>query len=85
MKRPKVRSVGGLIIQEQFALFAANFVRFAARWVAEDSRQVSPPFDTPQVSVKQMVQVAANTTAEIIRQPGTSAVVVEFAPAVHFG
>jgi hypothetical protein len=84
MKRPKVRSAGGLIIQEQFALFAANFVRLAAHWVAEDSRQVSPPFDTPQVSVKQMVQVAANTIAEIIRQPGTSAVVVEFAPSSPF-
>jgi len=84
MRRPKVRSAGGLILQEQFALFAANFVRFAAHWVAEDSPQVSPPFDTPQVSVKQMVQVAANATAEIIRQPGTTAVVVEFAPSSPF-
>jgi hypothetical protein len=84
MRHPKVRSAGGLIIQEQFGLFGANFVRWAAHWVAENSLEVSPPFDTPQVSVKQMVQVAANTTAEVTRQPGTPAVVVEFAPSSPF-
>ena len=83
-RRPKVRSAGGLIIQEQFSLFGANFVRLAAHWIAENSLQASPPFDKPQVSVKQMVQVAANTTAEITRQPGTAAVVVEFAPSSPF-
>jgi hypothetical protein len=84
MRRPKVRSPSGLAIQEQFALFAANMIRWAGTWIAEAPHQAPPPFDAPQVSVKQMVQVAANTSAQIIRQPGTTAVVVVFAQSSPF-
>ena len=46
------------------ACFAANFVRFAAAWLV---RKVQPmPFSTQ--SVKQMVQVAAHTSAWVHRQ-----------------
>jgi hypothetical protein len=60
----KVRSPQALLLQEHFACFAANFVRFAALWLTEQQTH-SPPFDT--ASVKQMVQVCAHTSAWVKR------------------
>ena len=69
MHHLKVRSPAGLHIQEEFAAFAANFVRLAAAWLRETSPAAPPPFDRAQVNVKQMVRVAANTSAWVIWQP----------------
>jgi hypothetical protein len=41
LKRHLVRSPIGIQIQEQFALFAANFVRWAAAWVKTLVRTIS--------------------------------------------
>ncbi|KKK98952.1 hypothetical protein LCGC14_2637620, partial [marine sediment metagenome] len=60
MHHLKVRSPQALLLQEHFACFAANFVRFAAFWLTEQ-QTLLPPFDT--TSVKQMVQVCAHTSA----------------------
>lgn len=60
MHHLKVRSPQALLLQEHFACFAANFVRFASLWLTEQQTH-SPPFDTD--SVKQMVQVCAHTSA----------------------
>ncbi len=70
MHHLKVRSAAGLEIQEAFAAFAANFVRWAAAWLCEINPTAPPPFNRPQPSVKQMVRVAANTSAWVIWQPG---------------
>ena len=70
MHHLKVRSPAGLIIQEAFAVFAANFVRLAAAWLHQTCPDAPPPFDRPQASVKQMVRIAANTSAWVIWQPG---------------
>ena len=40
MRYLKVRSKPALYLQEQFGRFAANFVRFAAEWVAQQCRSV---------------------------------------------
>ena len=69
MHHLKVRSPAGLVIQEEFAAFAANFVRWAAAWLHEICPDAPAPFDCPQASVKQMVRVAANTSAWVIWQP----------------
>ena len=69
MHHLKVRSPAGLEIQEQFAAFAANFVRWAALWLHQTCPYARAPFDRPQPSVKQMVRVAANTSAWVIWQP----------------
>ena len=69
MHHLKVRSPAGLKIQEQFAAFAANFVRWAALWLRETCPHVEAPFDRPQPSVKQMVRIGANTSAWVIWQP----------------
>jgi len=69
MHHLKVRSPAGLVIQEEFAAFAANFVRWAAAWLHETCPDAPVPFDRPQASVKQMVRVAANTSAWVAWQP----------------
>ena len=69
MHHLKVRSSGGLVIQEEFAAFAANFVRWAAAWLHDTCPDAPVPFDTARPSVKQMVRVGANTSAWVIWQP----------------
>jgi len=70
----KVRSEAGLAIQEEFSALAANLVRWATLWLHEQCPGARPPFDQPQASVKQMVRVAANTSALVFWQ--TEALVV---------
>jgi hypothetical protein len=65
----KVRSLAGLVIQEQFAAFAANFVRWAAAWLYEMCPDAPAPFSRAPLKVKQMVRIAANTSAWVIGQP----------------
>jgi hypothetical protein len=65
MHHLKVRSPQALRLQEQFACFAANFVRFAAHWLAE--RHAEPTL-LPTRSVKHLVQVSAHTSAWVHRQ-----------------
>lgn len=68
MHHLKVRSLPGLAIQEEFALLAANLVRWACVWLAEQAFQSQHPFDRRRSSVKQMVRVGANTTALVFEQ-----------------
>jgi hypothetical protein len=69
MHHLKVRSAPGLAIQEEFAILAANLVRWAAVWLSEQAFQTQAPFDQCRPSVKQMVRVGANTTALVFQQP----------------
>lgn len=64
MHHLKVRSAPALRLQEHFAAFAANFVRFAALWLA-DQHVASLPIETS--SVKHMVQICAHTSAWVQR------------------
>jgi hypothetical protein len=64
MHHLKVRSPEALLLQEAAACFAANFVRFAGCWLTQQTPLT--PFATQ--SVKQMVQVAAHTSAWIQKQ-----------------
>ncbi len=64
MHHLKVRSAAAIYLQEQFALFAANFVRWAARWLAQKCITIREPWVVvQQPCVKQLVQVAAHTSA----------------------
>ncbi len=69
MHHLKVRSPVGLEIQEQFAAFAANFVRWAAVWLHEMDPIAPAPFDRAKTNVKELVRIAANTSAWVIGQP----------------
>jgi hypothetical protein len=62
----KMRSRGGIALQEQFALFAANFVRWAAVWLQERVVRSNRRFDESLTRVKDMVRVAANTSAWLV-------------------
>jgi len=59
MRRPLVRSAIGMQLQEQFALFAANFVRWAAAWAGEQLREVPPSLAQAFKEVKTLVRVVA--------------------------
>ena len=62
----KVRSAPALWLQEQFAAFAANFVRWAAHWLSTQSYQEPRQWLQPvAASVKTLVQVAAHTPATV--------------------
>lgn len=64
MHHLKVRSAPALWLQEQFAAFAANFVRWAASWVDTQCQQQPHNWATSiTASVKMQVQVAAHTPA----------------------
>jgi hypothetical protein len=64
MHHLKVRSAPGLYLQEQFAVFAANFVRWAARWLATQCPQLPSGWqETAQPRVKEQVKVGAHTSA----------------------
>jgi hypothetical protein len=69
IKHLKVRSASGLAIQEHCTFFVANLVRWAAEWLSSSVPELPAPFNQPQVSVKQMVRVAANTSAWVISEP----------------
>jgi hypothetical protein len=62
----KMRSRGGIALQEQFALFAANFVRWAAVWLQDKIVCSTPRFDECLTRVKAMVRMAANTSAWLL-------------------
>jgi hypothetical protein len=64
MHHLKVRSSAAIYLQEQFALFAANFVRWAAHWLAQECTTIREPWTiVQQPCVKQLVQVASHTSA----------------------
>jgi hypothetical protein len=79
MRHLKLRSPAGLALTEAFAVFAANLVRWAAVWLAEQEAAVPVPFAAGEqpFNVKQLVRTAANTSACVTHQP-TRGVVVTF-------
>ncbi len=65
----KVRSQAGLFLQEHFAAFAANFVRWTMHWLTEQSACLSnSPRRLSLSGVKNLVQVAAHTSAWVLWQ-----------------
>jgi len=69
MHHLKVRSAPAIFLQEQFAVFAANFVRWAARWLREQCPQLPDSWlKSARPGVKEQVLVAAHTSAWVIWQ-----------------
>jgi hypothetical protein len=64
MHHLKVRSEAALYLQEHFATFAANFVRWAAHWLAHQCPQIPDGWQDPaKLTIKDQVAVAAHTSA----------------------
>lgn len=62
----KVRSRPAMRLQEHFALFAANFVRFAAFWLANQCPQVPDGWkESTHPAVKEQVKVGAHSSAHV--------------------
>jgi hypothetical protein len=67
LKRHLVRSPYGMQIQEQFALFGANFVRWAAAWVKDCLREANRRFTTALDQVKTLVKTVSRARARWVR------------------
>ena len=66
MHRPVVRSECGMQLQEQFALFAANFVRWAAGWARSQLEDMPLALARGLERVKTLVRVIAHSRAELV-------------------
>ena len=67
LKRHLLRSPYGMQIQEQFALFSANFVRWAAAWVKDCLREANRRFATALDQVKTLVKTVSRARARWVR------------------
>lgn len=63
LNRLKVRSELAIRLQENFVLFAANFIRWANTWLVDASREGC--LHVERLSIKELVQVAAHTSAKV--------------------
>ncbi len=66
MRRPLVRSPIGMQLQEAFALFAANFVRWAVAWVQANVQDVTPALAQALREVKTLIRVVAHSRARVV-------------------
>jgi hypothetical protein len=66
LRHPLVRSPIGMLLQEQFGLFAANFVRWAAQWAQQLVRQANHALKDALTEVKTLVQDVAHCRARLV-------------------
>jgi hypothetical protein len=66
LHRLKVRSEPAIYLQEQFVIFAANFIRWATHWLAQEAVPVCNALAVNKLGVKKQVQVAAHVSAEVL-------------------
>lgn len=77
MRRPLVRSRIGMQLQEQFALFAANFMRWAAAWAREQLCSVPVALTQALREVKTLVRVVAHSRARLVQSEAGCALVFD--------
>jgi hypothetical protein len=66
LRHPLVRSPIGMQLQEQFGLFAANFVRWAAQWAKQLVRHANHALQDALSEVKTLVQDVAHCPARLV-------------------
>jgi hypothetical protein len=66
LHRLKVRAEPAIYLQEQFVIFAANFIRWATHWLAQEALPVTNALTVTNMGVKKQVQVAAHVSAEVL-------------------
>ncbi len=67
LHRIKVRSGPAIHLQECLVLFAANFIRWASHWLAENSKPAMNSLYVHTLGIKRQVQVGAHVSAQVIR------------------
>jgi len=75
LRKPLVRSPAGLALQLHFALFAANFIRWAAQWMDTLIRQANRFFENALRQVSTLVKVGTRTAARWVRVAGNRALI----------
>jgi hypothetical protein len=65
IQRIKVRSEPAIYLQEQFAVFAANFIRWATHWLSRLPQPDENALEVRQMGIKRQVQVGAHVSAQI--------------------
>jgi len=63
----KVRSEPAIFLQECFVLFAANFIRWASHWLAQQALPAKNAIDVRKLGTKRQVKVAAHVSAQVIQ------------------
>jgi hypothetical protein len=67
LHRIKVRAEPAIYVQEAFVTFAANFIRWATHWLAQQGQSATNALDVSHMGIKRQVQVAAHTSAQVSR------------------
>lgn len=67
LHRIKVRSEPAIYLQECFVTFAANFIRWATHWLANQAQSTPDGLNVSRMGVKRQVQVGAHVSAQIIQ------------------
>jgi len=67
LHRIKVRSEPAIYLQECVVLFAANFIRWAMQWLAQQAEPEANSLDTSRMSIKRQVRVGAHVSAQVIQ------------------
>lgn len=65
LHRLKVRMEPAIYLQEQFVIFAANFIRWATHWLAHQAIPVPNALSVSKLGIKKQVQVGAHTSADV--------------------
>ena len=66
LHRIKVRSEPAIYLQEAFVIFAANFIRWASHWLADQALVTENGLDVATLGLKKQVHVAAHVSAQVI-------------------
>jgi hypothetical protein len=77
-----VRSEPAIYLQEAMTIFAANFIRWAAAWIEQHILPTENALPLAKMGIKKQVQVAANTSATVIRN--SNGMLLTFSPASAF-
>jgi len=63
----RVRSEPAIFLQECFVLFAANFIRWASHWLAQQAQTDVNTLNILSLGIKRQVHVGAHVSAQVIR------------------
>jgi len=78
----KVRTEAAIYLQERLTLFAANFIRWATRWLDEQADLQANTLNIRQMGIRRQVQVGAHVSARVIE--GAQGKVLKFSPCSAF-
>lgn len=79
LHRLKVRSEPAIFLQEAMTIFAANFIRWAAVWIARNAQPEPTQLLIQTMGIKLQVQVAAHASANVIQN--AEGMLLRFSPA----